>query len=396
MKLRMKPEDFIVEEIIDFNKISGKKCYLYKLTKRNIESLKASSYISKKFRIPLKDIGYCGLKDKHALTTQYISIPKKYGKLHLDEINLKLDLVGESKFLLLGDLEGNKFTITVRGLKKDDIPKIKKNLKYLHYGAPNYFDSQRFGSVFDRKFIAKEIIKGNYEEAVKIILTKYKKSEKKIIKDLKRFINKNWGDWEKVWNYIKENNIKARLYVNMVKELKKSNDYKKALSYVDDRLKKIFVAAYQSYLWNECVKELLISYIPKEDRIYYEYEAGTLMFYKKIDNEIFETLKDKKFPTIAPDIEYNEQHKEIIDKILKREVLSMEDLNNIGDFGRFIYTERKILSIPKNLNIGEFEEDELNKGKYKITLSYELEKGSYATIIIKRAFLGVKTKKRFR
>ncbi|WP_456416114.1 tRNA pseudouridine(13) synthase TruD [Methanocaldococcus sp.] len=396
MKLRMKPEDFIVEEIIDFNKISGKKCYLYKLTKRNIESLKAFSYISKKFRIPLKDIGYCGLKDRHALTTQYISIPKKYGKLHLDEPNLKLELIGESKFLLLGDLEGNKFTITVRGLKKDDIPKIKENLKYLHYGAPNYFDSQRFGSVFDRKFIVKEIIKGNYEEAVKIILTKYKKSEKKIIKDLKRFINKNWGDWEKVWNYIKEKNIKARLYVNMVKELKKSNDYKKALSYVDDRLKKIFVAAYQSYLWNECVKELLKSYIPKEDRIYYEYEAGTLMFYKKIDNEIFEMLKNKKFPTIAPDVEYNEQHKEIIDKILKREGLSMEDLNNIGDFGRFIYTERKILSIPKNLNIGEFEEDELNKGKYKITLSYELEKGSYATIIIKRAFLGVKTKKRFR
>ena len=396
MKLRMKPEDFIVEEIIDFNKISGKKCYLYKLTKRNIECLKAFSYISKKFRIPLKDIGYCGLKDRHALTTQYISIPKKYGKLHLDEPNLKLELIGESKFLLLGDLEGNKFTITVRGLKKDDIPKIKENLKYLHYGAPNYFDSQRFGSVFDRKFIVKEIIKGNYEEAVKIILTKYKKSEKKIIKDLKRFINKNWGDWEKVWNYIKEKNIKARLYVNMVKELKKSNDYKKALSYVDDRLKKIFVAAYQSYLWNECVKELLKSYIPKEDRIYYEYEAGTLMFYKKIDNEIFETLKDKKFPTIAPDVEYNEQHKEIIDKILKREGLSMEDLNNIGDFGRFIYTERKILSIPKNLNIGKFEEDELNKGKYKITLSYELEKGSYATIIIKRAFLGVKTKKRFR
>ncbi|WP_456372915.1 tRNA pseudouridine(13) synthase TruD [Methanocaldococcus sp.] len=396
MKLRMKPEDFIVEEIIDFNKISGKKCYLYKLTKRNIESLKAFSYISKKFRIPLKDIGYCGLKDRHALTTQYISIPKKYGKLHLDEINLKLDIVGESKFLLLGDLEGNKFTITVRGLKKDDIPKIKENLKYLHYGAPNYFDSQRFGSVFDRKFIVKEIIKGNYEEAVKIILTKYKKSEKKIIKDLKRFINKNWGDWEKVWNYIKENNIKARLYVNMVKELKKSNDYKKALSYVDDRLKKIFVAAYQSYLWNECVKELLKSYIPKEDRIYYEYEAGTLMFYKKIDNEIFETLKDKKFPTIAPDVEYKDSYKEIIDKILKREGLSMEDLNNIGDFGRFIYTERKILSIPKNLNIGKFEEDELNKGKYKITLSYELEKGSYATIIIKRAFLGVKTKKRFR
>lgn len=111
---------------------------------------------------------------------------------------------------------------------------------------------------------------------------------------------------------------------------------------------------------------------------------------------MFNILKDKKFPTIAPDIEYSGEEKEIIEEILKREGLTMEELNNIGELGKFIYSERKILSIPKNLKIGEFEEDELNKGKYKITLSYELEKGSYATIIIKRAFLGVKTKKRKR
>ena len=180
----------------------------------------------------------------------------------------------------------------------------------------------------------------------------------------------------------------------MVKELKESGDYKKALTYVDDRLKKIFIAAYQSHLWNECVKELLEKYIPKEDRVYYEYECGTLMFYKKMDDEIFNLLKDKKFPTIAPDVEYDGEEKDIIKKILKKEGITMRDLNNIENLGRFIYNERKILSIPKNLKIGEFEEDELNRGKYKITLIYELEKGSYATIIIKRAFLGIKGRKR--
>ncbi|ENN96293.1 tRNA pseudouridine synthase D [Methanocaldococcus villosus KIN24-T80] len=394
MKLRMKPEDFIVEEILDFNKIKGDKCYLYKLTKRNIESFKAFSYIAKKFKIPLKDIGYCGLKDRHAVTTQYISIPKEYGILRLDEPNLKLKLVGESKFLLLGDQEGNKFTITVRDLKEKDIGIVKENLKYLHFGAPNYFDSQRFGSVFDGKFIAKEIIKGNYEEAAKIILTKYKKSEKKIIKDLKRFIGRHWGDWDKIIKYIEEKNIKAKLYVNMINELNKSNDFKKALNYVDERLKKIFFAAYQSFLWNECIKEYLSKYIPKEDRVYYNYECGTILFYKKLDDEIFEILKNKTFPTIAPDVHYEGEEKKIIDKILKREGLKLDEL--YSDFGKFIYHEREVLNIPKNLKVSEFEKDELNKGKYKITLSYELNKGSYATIIIKRAFLGIKTRKRRR
>ncbi|EHP85469.1 tRNA pseudouridine synthase D TruD [Methanotorris formicicus Mc-S-70] len=79
MKIRQKPEDFIVEEIIDLDKTinEGGECYLYKLTKRNIENLKALSYIAKKFKIPLKEIGYCGLKDRYAITTQYITIPKK-------------------------------------------------------------------------------------------------------------------------------------------------------------------------------------------------------------------------------------------------------------------------------------------------------------------------------
>ncbi len=376
-----------MEEIVDFEKIKGNKCYLYKLTKRNIESLKAFSYISKKFKIPLKDIGYCGLKDRHAITTQYISIPKKYGILELDEKNLKVKHIGESKFLLLGDLEGNKFEITVRDIKKEDIERIKENLRNLYLGAPNYFDSQRFGSVFNKKFIAKEIIKGNYEEAIKILLTKYKKSEKKKIKDLKRFINQHWGDWSKIWKYIEDNNIKAKMFVNIVRELKKSNDYKKALKYVDNRLKKIFVSAYQSYLWNECVKEFLYKYIPKEDRVYYKYECGELMFYLNIDDDIFLELKNKKFPTISPDGKYNDDELKIINKILKKENIRMEELNKLNIIGRFIYSERNILNIPKNLKVGNFEEDELNKNKYKLKLNFQLNKGSYATIIIKRAFL---------
>ncbi|WP_423792519.1 tRNA pseudouridine(13) synthase TruD [Methanocaldococcus indicus] len=387
VKLRVKPEDFIVEEIINLDKVDGNRCYLYKLTKRNIESLKAFSYLSKKFKIPLKDIGYCGLKDRHALTTQYISIPKKYGKLKLNEKNLKLKLVGESKFLLLGDLEGNRFKITVRDIKESELDRIKDNLKYIDYGAPNYFDSQRFGSVFDKKFIAKEIINKNYEEAIKILLTKYKKSEKKRIKDLKRFISKNWGDWKKIYKYIEENNIKAKMYVNIIKELKETGDFKRALNYVDDRLKKLFVAAYQSYLWNECVKELLKNYIPEEDRVYYPYEAGTFLFYKKIDEDIFNNLKNKVFPTIAPDVEYDKEYLNIINKILKKENIKMENLKNIDVLGcKFPYTERKILSIPKNLKYS-IEKDEIYRGKYKLTLDFILDKGSYATIIIKRVFL---------
>jgi tRNA pseudouridine13 synthase len=393
MKLRQIPEDFIVEEILNDNLIKENGSFnLYALKKTNIENLKALSYISKEFNVPLKDIGYCGLKDRHAITTQYITIPSNYGVLSIDEENLKLNCIKTiKKPLKIGDLKGNKFKITVRDIDKKDFLKIAENLRNLHLGVPNYYDDQRFGSVFHNKFIAKEYLKGNYEDALKILLTNYKKSENKRIKDLKRYIKSNWNDWEKILKYIKNNKIKSKMFVNIIKYLnyeKNHNNYKEALKYVDNRLKKLFISAYQSYLWNECVKELLKSYIPKDDRLYLDYSCGTFLFYKKIDNELFKELKDKKFPTIAPDIDYTKFDEEynIIAKVLKKERISLNDFNKLNDLGKISYSERYLLSIPKNINYDTFKKDELNKGKYRITVEFELNKGSYATMVVKRIF----------
>ncbi|WP_292460894.1 tRNA pseudouridine(13) synthase TruD [Methanothermococcus sp.] len=399
MKLRQIPEDFIVKEILDNdinnieNNTDKESFNLYTLKKTNIENLKALSYVSKEFNIPLKNIGYCGLKDRHAITTQYITIPSNYGVLSIDEENLKLNYIKTiKKPLKIGDLKGNMFKITVRGIDKKVFLKIGENLRNLYIGAPNYYDDQRFGSVFHNKFIAKEYLKGNYENALKILLTNYKKSENKRIKDLKRYIKSNWNNWEKILKYIKNNKIKSKMFVNIIKYLAYEDNqvnYKEALKYVDNRLKKLFISAYQSYLWNECVKELLKNYIPKDERIYLDYSCGTFLFYKKIDDKLFNELKNKTFPTIAPDINYNkfnEEYQNIISKVLKKEGVKLNDFNKLNELSKLSYSERYILSIPKNINYGTFKKDELNKGKYKITVEFELNKGSYATIIIKRVF----------
>ena len=79
MKLRQLPEDFRVEEINSF-KISKDKLpfKLYLLEKKSLESFSLLGYLSKINNIPLKDIGIAGLKDKHAITKQYITVPSKY------------------------------------------------------------------------------------------------------------------------------------------------------------------------------------------------------------------------------------------------------------------------------------------------------------------------------
>jgi tRNA pseudouridine13 synthase len=326
------------------------------------------------------------LKDRHAITTQYVSIPKEYGKLSLDEDNLKLEYVGTiEKPLKIGRLYGNRFEIIARAVDKDEFLKIADNIRNLSSGAPNYYDDQRFGSVFNGKFIAKEILKGNYEEVVKILLTSYTKSEKKQLKDLKRFIAKNWGNWDECLEYIDKKQIRSKMFRNMVKSLTYENDFKKAFKYVDNRLKELFISAYQSYLWNECLKEFLKEVIPKENRIYVDYSCGTFLFYENIEEELFCKLKEMDFPTIVSDVEYSDSEKRIIKAILKKERIKISDFEKL-DFGKLKYTKRPIISIPGDVNTGKFKSDELNSKKYKIDLEFSLKKGSYATIILKRVF----------
>ena len=75
------------------------------------------------------------------------------------------------KALELGDLTGNRFDITIRNIRKGELDGIKQKAKNISLiGVPNYFDSQRFGSVIGNEFIAKHLIKRNYEKAVKIYL----------------------------------------------------------------------------------------------------------------------------------------------------------------------------------------------------------------------------------
>ena len=393
IKLRQKLEDFIVEEVINIPEEENEQWEynLYILIKKNIENLSAISYISKKFKVPLKDIGYCGLKDRHGITTQYITIPKKYGIVELNEKNLKVKLVKKyPKMLKIGALIGNKFKITIRDIKKEEILMVGENIRNLNIGIPNYYDEQRFGSVFSGKFIAKEYALENYEEILKIILTMYKKSEKKTIKDLKRYIKTNWGEWGKVYNYIKENNIKSRMFVNIIKSLKNGAPYKDTLKYIDNRLKKLFVSAYQSYLWNETLKEYLKNNIDKDNRVYLEYSCGSYLMYKSIDKYVLEELKDKKLPTIAFGVDYSkygEDIKKTINKVLKKEKISQNQLHNLNNLGNMTISERSCIFFPNNLNYGKFKNDELNRGKYKISLSFQLNKGSYATMVVKRLFI---------
>ena len=162
-------EDFIVEERPIKFSLSGSFLVL-KIKKTNCDTWELIDRLAKFLGIYSNEIGYAGLKDKRATTTQYITIPKKYSK----EIKLfrskKIEILEtylHNEKLNIGDLEGNRFKINLYNVEIADINHIQKIIKVImKQGMPNYFGYQRFGKeVMENLEKAKAVVYG--EEIIK-------------------------------------------------------------------------------------------------------------------------------------------------------------------------------------------------------------------------------------
>lgn len=385
MKLRQTIKDFKVEEINQFELHPKGEYKLFLLEKRGLETFFLLYHLSRQNKIPVSKFGIAGLKDKYAITKQYFTIPSKYAIKSFHEKNFDITFLGYvDKKIRLGDLKCNKFEITVRDIKKGELEGIYQKAKDIEsIGVPNYFDSQRFGSVINNKFIAKFLIKKDYEGAVKVFLTQFPKTENRRIKEEKRNILKNWGNLLNI-------KVKSRPLAAVVEEYKKSKNWLKAYKKIPHNLREIIISAYQSYLWNECIKEVFLDVLNKKKLYTIPYNVGRLLFYKNLSEE--DVIKiPKTFKTISENMEPNDFEKWIINRVLKKEGIAIEQFDIKKQTGNFFIThERNIIFKPLRFSISAPDIDELNdKGKkntFKIALSFFLPKGSYATIITKRLF----------
>lgn len=141
-------DDFIVEELpIKFSERGN--FIIAKIKKQQLGTWDLMDSLARGLRVYENELGYAGLKDKNATTTQYISIPRKYAKDLKNFKHKKIEILEthlHGTKLNIGDLEGNRFEINLHEVKQEDVGKIEKLLKQISKtGMPNYFGFQRFG-----------------------------------------------------------------------------------------------------------------------------------------------------------------------------------------------------------------------------------------------------------
>lgn len=360
MKIRQAPEDFVVEELLDLRLEKAGEFRVYELMKRGVDALQALRHVAKSSSVPFNSIGYCGLKDKHALTRQYLSVPRNYELRTLDEPNLKLLFLGYSgNNLSLGDFKANKFTITVRGIRKGELEGVYHKAENL--AVPNYFDSQRFGSVVNGDFIIKHVLRNDYETAVKLFLVGELRTDSRLVREDKLLISKSWPDFRGL-------RLNTLLFERVINEYVKTFDWKKTYEAIPSELRNLFKTSFISYLWNECIKLIIKKNVKKKFLLKREYLLGELIYLKKGFSKVPETFR------IGSD--------DFSRKVLAREGMTINELEG------FSFPERKVIVIPQDFFISKPVIDELN-GKnnlFKITVSFTLPPGSYATIVLKKIF----------
>ena len=313
-KIKCLYEDFLVRENIELNFTTG-DYYYFLIEKKGLGTLDTIKLISQKLKLDLTRFGYAGLKDKNALTSQYISIFKP-DMIILDKIDLKnltLKFIGlGNKPISKGTLLGNDFVITVRNLDNEH-----KKISFIE----NYFDEQRFSS--NNVDVGRNIVKRNY------------------------------------------NQIFEFLNIDNFNSLKKN----------DHSMLRFYVNSYQSYLWNCVVADLL-----RKEKGYFEvdYSLGKFVFLNR-------KIKNFKVPLLNFDSKFESGVKLVYERIMKEEGIS-KDSFLIREFPELI-NETDYRDVVVDVSIkSRFENDELNKGKFKQILEFSLPKGSYATIVIKKMF----------
>ena len=382
MKLKRLPEDFQVEELTGFAPDGGPFA-LYRLTKRSLGTPEAVTAVLRRWNVPRRRVSYGGLKDRHAVTHQYLTIqggPRR----DLSQNNLELAYQGQaSRPFGPHDIAGNRFQITLRDLADLERRQIETRLEAVRReGLPNYFDDQRFGSVgHSGEFVARPWCLGDYERALWLALAEPNPHDRPGEREEKRLLREHWGDWSRCKELLAQSH--RRSVATYLAD--RPGDFRGAIARVRVDLRSLYLAAFQSYLWNELLAESLRRQLRPEQLFTIETDAGAWPFYRALESGQLDGLRAATLPLPSARTRIEDPElRSLTDEVVGRAGLELRQLRvKYPRDSFFSKGERPAAFFPAGLR-HQAGDDELHSGRSKLTLAFDLPRGCYATILVKR------------
>lgn len=384
MKLKQVPEDFIVEEQTSTKPSERGPFALYRLEKIGWTTPDALIAIRRRWDIDSRRLSYGGLKDRHAKTTQHFTIYRGPQR-NLNQQRLTVTYLGQTEEPFTSDqIDANRFTLTLRDFSSKGLTQALESLEQVRaIGLPNYFDDQRFGSVgHDGAFVAREMIRGDFESALRIALTGPYEFDRAAQKREKAILIEHWGQWSVCKSRLERGH--ARSLVDYL--VHHPTDFRGAVARLRPDLQGLYLSAYQSHVWNRLLASWLRTKFQPHELATMELSRGPVPVPNRLtDNPTFQwdsTLLPLPSARIKPDL--TAAWYPLVQAVLAEDGLTLETMKIPGmDRPYFTKGERTAGVRPHGIEATSAT-DERHPGRKKLELRFELPRGSYATLLVKR------------
>jgi len=416
-KIRCFPEDFIVEEIlidgseasvqtVGIPKISGWGRYLLcVLIKKNWDTLAAVEKIAEEIGISPNRISIAGIKDTRALTAQHISIsgvtPERMLKVEVRDLSIHpLRFIDEKALPHLSF--GNKFQVLVRSIPYDSVT-VERRVKDImdeigdFGGLPNYFGHQRFGTIRPvTHIVGRHLVKGDFEKAATTFLSQPSPYEYPEPREARKLL---WdtSDYKAALSHFPKHLTYERLMLSYL--VRHPQDFPGSFRRLPSKLCKLFVHAYQSFLFNKFLSQRIERGIPLKEiqagDYVVELDENGLPTDRFIQAEssnlsaIKEEINRGRMHLAIPLIGYKQSISRGIQGEIEKEILEEEGVNpknfhiekmsEASASGSLRVTLTSILNFSKE----EVLVDPSDPSKATLGLNFKLHRGAYATIFLR-------------
>jgi len=400
-KIRQLIDDFYVEEISSGAASKEGPYLIVELTKLDWDMHHVIRDLSRSLGISQKRFGWAGTKDKRAITKQKISIwgisEEELGNVSLPRVELRA-IRRSNKKVELGDLLGNSFRITIRGVDMSPeeagkrIQSISDEIAQFG-GLPNFFGVQRFGTLRSvTHLVGDAIMKGDFEGAAMIYMAKPFPSEPEEIRSAREYV---WEthDFKGGLRLFPRHLRYERAMMNHL--VPNESDYIGAFQILSPGLKKMFLHAHQSYIFNKILSRRLKKGLPINiamdgDIVCFVNKSGfpdisRIQFVNNgnVDG-INNLIRRKRAFVTAPLVGYGSQLAKGEPGEIERSVIDEMGID-LNDFAIPQMPELASCGIRREvlLSVQPTHEIDADLNGTKIVLRFSLPKGCYATVVLR-------------
>lgn len=420
MTIRRQPADFVVRERLSerfaagiVDKSDNKHTHtVFSLAKTSLATPDAIRYLAQGLGVRPERVSYAGLKDKHAQTTQHVSIDPEPGGSPANVPRgaqgptWEAHLLGWAGTALTAEaIDGNAFELVVRDLSRPASDEMGRRADVLWCRVAgsagdhppsiaregllvvNYFGDQRFGGARHHQgWIGRALIDGDFEAALRLAVGTPARKDSGRIRAFTRSCAGKWGDWKAL-----ARELPICPERRAFERLATGGDFKQAFVALPYFTQQMAVEAYQSHLWNRTAA-LLAERLAMgrsgqpspRDLLHTEDPFGDMLF--PAPRRVDDTWRAMDLPLLARKTALEPAWGWAVERVLEQEKLTQAQLR-IPGLHRPFYGEapRPLFVLAERFEMSRSQRDDMDERGLRVMrrVSFDLPRGAYATVVLR-------------